>query len=59
MANMHWPGKTGRTASEGVYVDGAHNVGGIRKLRESIAASFCGQTGMAAFAVASDKDYGK
>ena len=43
----------------GVYVDGAHNVGGIRKLRESIAASFAGRPVWLLFAVASDKDYGE
>lgn len=58
MANMHWPGRL-EELLPGVYVDGAHNVGGIRKLRESIAASFAGRPVWLLFAVASDKDYGE
>ena len=58
MAHMHWPGRL-EELLPGVYVDGAHNVGGIRKLRESIAASFAGRPVWLLFAVASDKDYGE
>ena len=56
MADMHWPGRL-EELLPGVYVDGAHNVGGICKLRESIAVSFEGRPVWLLFAVASDKDY--
>ena len=56
MSDMHWPGRMEEILPN-VYVDGAHNVGGIRKLRESLAESFAGRPVWLVFAVASDKDY--
>lgn len=56
MAEMHWPGRMEEILPD-VYVDGAHNVGGIRKLRESLAEGFAGRPVWLVFAVASDKDY--
>ncbi|MGN0205446.1 MAG: bifunctional folylpolyglutamate synthase/dihydrofolate synthase [Coprococcus sp.] len=56
MAEMHWPGRMEEILPD-VYVDGAHNVGGIRKLRESLMLSFAGRPLWLVFAVASDKEY--
>lgn len=54
---MHWPGRL-EELLPGVYVDGAHNVGGVRMLAESLCRNFAGRPLWIVFAVASDKDYG-
>jgi dihydrofolate synthase/folylpolyglutamate synthase len=56
LSDMHWPGRL-EEILPGVYVDGAHNVGGIRSLTDSLKQNFAGMPLWLVFAVASDKDY--
>lgn len=56
LEDMHWPGRMEEVLSN-VYVDGAHNVGGIERLTETLRSSFAGRPVWLIFAVASDKDY--
>ena len=58
LAAMHWPGRL-EEVLPGIYVDGAHNPGGIRSLTRSLLAGFADRRIYLIFAVASDKDYGE
>ncbi len=56
IAAMRWPARL-EEVLPGVYVDGAHNVGGIRALTASLNAMFKDRAIWLVFAVASDKDH--
>lgn len=56
LEEMHWPGRMEEVLPN-VYVDGAHNVGGIRRLVQTLGSGFAGRPVWMIFAVASDKDY--
>ena len=56
LADMRWAARL-EELMPGIYVDGAHNVGGIRGLVSSLIAMDLKQPLYLVFAVASDKDY--
>ncbi len=56
LETMQWPGRMEEVLPD-VYVDGAHNVGGIQRLAETLRSGFKGRPLWILFAVASDKDY--
>lgn len=51
-----WPARFQEIA-QNVYVDGAHNTGGMQMLVKTMETAFAGQSIVLLFAVASDKDY--
>ncbi len=53
---MHWPGRLEELLPD-IYVDGAHNVGGVERLVESLALGFADRALWLVFAVASDKNF--
>jgi len=54
--DMYWPGRLDEVLP-GVIVDGAHNAGGARCLRESVENMYPGRDIYLVFAVANDKDH--
>ncbi len=58
LASVRWPGRMDE-AVPGVLVDGAHNAGGARGLRESLEAVYGDRGIWLLFAVANDKDCGR
>ena len=56
LSDMRWPARLEEVLPH-VYVDGAHNVGGVRALTQSLNAMDLDRPVWLLFAVASDKDY--